>query len=464
MGVCGRALALFHARPLSIERLCYIGVMSKASLNYLDEDKFWAPKVMGDSQYREHWPLLRSFMSKSRDLRTQPAELLDLQADMASALIGAQESQRRLKGQLSDQYSSDAAPPEDVQQAIRVSKRLAHVVKQIGDGMAWRTLHYNRAIIDQLSMKPQTGHLDLESTAEEFAAAEESLKRTAGLVIVNGLTNVLRYGDYTLVHADGHVDIVEVKGGKGSKRSGHTKTQRRELGKVVDFITQGIGLRLARPSAIFSHRRELKSHLPVVGELIREARVSGSAHARLSDCLAVDVLFTDMMVAEDRQPIMHNPFMQSNEGRTYHSLQFFDRFAKNVAPYSIFPFSDEDCSDIMTGAILLISHFNYGNLVRCLRRRGLSVESPTKSQTAAYAELSLGEMQRHQDDVALRVSRAGDPRVLFLRQALLGRHLYEFLDEESFADAAEEMFDRTGIEGVGVAFSPSFRNEKDLWD
>jgi hypothetical protein len=352
----------------------------------------------------------------------------------------------------------------EIQKAIAVSRRLAHIIRQIADGIAWRTLRYDRALIYQLAMKPQTGHLDLETTAQEFSAASERLRRSGNLVVMNELTNGLRHGDYTFVDSDAFVGIVEVKAGRGSKQSGRATRQRRKLKQVVEFVTKGTGLTLAGPSARFFHRRELKSHLCEISDVIQQAKVDGSAHARLSDCLAVEAWYMQKLVDEKRKPRRQDPFAQSRQASSYSNLDFFARFARNLAPYSVFPFSDEDCTDLMTGAIWLITHFSHGNLVRCLRRRGLSVEVPTKEQMQTYASLDLADKRLHEDDVAIRLSRPRDPRVLILRQALLGRHLYEFLDEESFADAAEELLDQTSIEDIGLAFFPSYANEQELWD
>jgi hypothetical protein len=380
---------------------------------------------------------------------------------MASALLGAQQSQRQLQAELAECAGRDGEHLEDLDRAIAVARRLARIIRQIADGIAWRTLRYDRAAIYQLALKNPTGHLELESTAQELAYADAHVRSTGDLVIMNDLTNFLRYGDYTAVAADGTVRIAEVKGGKGSGKSGRASRQRQKLDEVLEFLDTGVGITQQGPAALFPHKTRARTHLQAVGAVIREARAKGCAHARLSDCLAVDALDMELLFREGRMAQLHNPFAQSRQASSHSSLTFFDQFSKNLAPYSVYPFPDDDCTDLMTGNLWLRTHFNHGNLVRCLRRRGVRVRFPTNSELEAYNQLDPGEKRRREDDVGIRVWSRNQPTVLTIRQALLGRLLYEFLDEECFADCVEEVLEQ---EAIGIGLFPAFENEADLWD
>ena len=430
-------------------------------LGELDREQSMVPKVLSDPQYREHLPTVRSFMARSRQLRDRPRELLELQADMASALLGVQASQRELEGQLVSQPVGDSPALDDLERAIAVCKRLAHIIKQIADGIAWRTLQYDRAAIYQLALKNPTGHLQRQSAAHEFAAAAARVGRTGDLVAMNDLTNCLRYGDYTAVAADGTVRMAEVKAGKASRRSGRATRQRRKLDEVLEFLDSGVRLTGERLTAFLLHKTRARTHLQAVGDVIRQAKAQGCAHARLSDCLAVEALYMETLFEQGRSPELHNPFAQSRQASSHHSLTFFDQFARNLAPYSVYPFPDDDCSDVMCGYLWLCTHFNRGNLIRCLRRRGLSVRLPTESEADAYNQLDPGEKRRREDDVAIRVWRPDQPTILTIAGALLGRLHYEYLDEECFADCVEEVLEQPA---VGVTFFPAFENEAELWN
>jgi hypothetical protein len=397
---------------------------------------------------------------------------------MASALWGAEQSQGRLEAELAECADRDGEHLEDFDMAIAVARRLAHVIREIADGIAWRTLRYDRAAIYQLALKNPTGHLELESTAQELAYADVHVRSTGDLVIMNDLTNFLRYGDYTAVAGDGTVRIAEVKGGKGSAKSGRATRQRRKLDEVLQFLHSSVRLTDHGAAALFLHKTRPRTHLEAVCQVIRQARVEGSAHARLSDCLAVDAWDTEVLFEQGRTPDLLSPFVQSRQAYSRHSLTFFDTFPRNVAPYSVFPFPDQDCTDLMTGALWLHTHFNHGNLVRCLRRRGFSVRLPTNSEIEAYEQLRPGERRRARDEPAIRLWRPPDNKVLTLSGALLSRLLYEYLDEECFVDCAEEVFalpesaltlfpaaeEMLPLAESGLTLFPAFDSEADLWD
>jgi hypothetical protein len=313
----------------------------------------------------------------------------------------------------------------------------------------------------QLALKNPTGHLDLESAARELAAAMAHADRTSDLVVINDLTNFLRHGDFTSVGAAGDVVIAEVKAGSGSARSGRATRQRHRLDDVLQFLKSGVRLTNDEAAVLFAHKTKLRTHLSAVGELIRGARKKGTAHARLSDCLAVDAWYMEMLYDEERIPTFHDPFAQSTQAYSYHSFTVLKGFARNVAPYSVYPFPDKDCTDLMTGDLWLWTHFNHGNLIRSLRRRGVIARFPTDTQMESYEQLTPGERKRREDEVGIQVRRPGGRAILTSSPGLLARLIYEYLDEECFADCVEEMLDRGA---VGITMFPAFQDETQLWD
>jgi hypothetical protein len=409
-------------------------------------------------------------MGRSRELRKQPASLLELQSDMASALVAAEESKRRLESDLAQCTDDNSSSAERLEVAIAVAKRLANVIRQIGDGIAWRALNYDRPVIRQLADKPQTGHMELESAVKEFAAAAGRVEHTGEVVVMNDLTNFLRYGDYTCVRP-GRVAIVEYKGGEAARRSSRAGRQRRRLEEVLEFVNTGVRDTDSGREMLLRQRVMARSHLATVAELIREARTKGAAEARLGPSLAIDIFYFELL-AEISDPrkmarFSHNPFLQTREAISHHSLELFHGFSGNVAPYSIFPFSDEDCSDVMVGAMWLRSHFSYRNLARCLKRRGLSVVLPTDAENRGYLDLSIGQRRRAAERLGIVVSRPRDARSLLFPLDSTARMWAEFLAEDSFADSVEEALSRDDLfEGhdAPIRFRTGFANEAELWD
>lgn len=416
-------------------------------------------KVVAHPEYRRHEPYLVSFMARSRELRADPEKLLSLQAEMVREVIALQASQRDYQAEI------DAGKLEHDQYVAAVCKQLALGIRQIADGIAWRTLGYDRTAIHALVCKPQTGHMQPETAAQEIEVAATHVAGTGEFVILNDLTNCLRYGDFTSVGPNA-MGIHEVKAGLGAARSGRALTQRQRTIEVIEFLKSRERRSAENVQRLVRLRATPRGHAHELAGLIREVRREGSAHARLSDCLAVEVFDAELMAqafADGRAPpdkAFHNPFAQSKDAGTFHSLQHFDKFSPNAAPYSVFPLPNEDCVGIMTGSLWLCTYFNRGNFVRCLRRRGLRVRVPTDEELKAAPRFKPGELAAHELDNPIVI--AGRSHVLLLSLGRVGQMIHELLDEESFADAMEEQLETAGSEEELVY--AAFEDEASLWD
>ena len=422
-------------------------------------------KVVADPRRAEVREGLVDFMRRSRAFRRDPPRLLELQAEMVGALLNLEHS----KGQ-SEMQALGHAQTEAISEAAvdtGLSKLLICAVRSIGDGIAWRALDYDRAALKLLSLKPQTGYLDHSSVLQEVGVASEYVEGGGNLVIVNDLTNFLRYGDLTVVSTEG-VGIIEVKGGKSSSRSRRARRQSKALETVIARLNQGEWETDEGVGRIRRLRATPNAHLLEVAHLIEEAKSRGAANARLSDCTAVDVWYMPVLVnaadPEEAHRFLHDPFSQSKDAYTYNRVEYLDKFSINLAPYSIYPFSQEDCVDLMIGDLLIWTHFSHGNLRRCLKRRDLFVRWPSDDEFEAYDRLTLAEKHQRMDDVALRVARHGGTDEMLVELGLLGRLPYEFLDEESFADGLEELLDMSRDDEHPALYFDAFQREADLWD
>lgn len=411
-------------------------------------------KVVAHPEYRKHEPHLVSFMARSREFRADPVQLLYLQAEMAREVIHLQAEQRDY------QAKTDAGELEQYRYIAAVCRQLAHGIRQVADGIAWRSLGYDRGAIHELAWKPQSGHMNLETALQEIEAAAKHVEETGELVVLNDLTNFLRYGDFTSIGQG--ITIHEVKAGRGSAKSGRAHKQKKRTDEVIEFIARRERQTNGGLEKLVRLRAKPRAYLERLPALISQARESGSAHARLSDCLAVEVF--DLKLIADAYAAgkvrFHNPFAQSKDTGTSHSLELFDKFTPNMAPYSVFPLSSEDCVGIMTGSLWLFTYFNKGNFVRCLRRRGLRVRFPSEDELKAAPKWMPGQVADHELDNPVVIM--GSAHVVLLSLGLLSRMIDELLDEETFADMIEEQLHTAGGEKELVYLA--FEDETDLWD
>ena len=421
-----------------------------------------AARLTTDAQFEEHRAFLLSSLSRSCEVRDNPPELLDLQGDIGAFLLTLQESQRQLETEA--EQSDDK---RTVELLVAVVKRLRAIAKQIADGIAWRALGYDRAVLHLLALKPQTGSLERSAAISEMVAASEYLAATGELVILNDLTNFLRYGDFTSVASD-KVVIHEVKAGRGASKSGRATRQRQRTDDIIEFLNKGQAATKRGEERLLYLKTKPVDHLRELASLIRESRRIGSASARLSKCLAVEVFDTKQMavaIASGEHPweSSSNPFGQSADAMSFDSLTLFARNTTNVAPYSIFPLEYEDRLALMTGEIWVVCHYNFKNLVRCLRRRDLNAELPTKEKFEELKDLPRGEVIRREFETALTVSKESSRLELRVPLSAQGELFYEFLDEESFADAIEEELDKVVNNRPGYSHR-TFLAEGERWD
>lgn len=293
-------------------------------------------------------------MERSREYRADAERLLDLQGEMVDTLLDIEESQRNIQSDLAAATSAKESEREEAIATIGLCKQVHLIIKWIADGMAWRAFGYDRAVIHQLALKPHSGHLELKTVTQELAVAASHADQTGNLVILNDLTNFLRYGDFTSIGPE-KIGIHEVKAGRGSARSGQASRQRRKALSTIEFLKTGRREGPGVPERLLRFRTEPTSHLHEVHDVISKARAAGSAYRRLSDCLAVQVFevhqMSEALVATQpgARKLVRNPFTQSRDSVTRHSFEVIQAFTPNLAPYSVFPFSADDCADVMLG-------------------------------------------------------------------------------------------------------------------
>jgi hypothetical protein len=419
-------------------------------------------RVVGHPKYQQLCTRYRSFLSRSRAVGDDPQELLHLQADIAETLLGLEAAQRKQKKRLGNNHLKVEEVGEAKLRAA-VARRLAHIVREIADGIAWRFFYYDRAGLYQLARKPQVGHLDEANINYEMARAEAHGARGA-LVLLNDLTNFVRYGDLSLRTDDGFT-FIETKGGEGSAGSGHATRQQRKLREMRDFINTGSKQTPEGNECIYRLTTQPKTHLAEVAELIREASQQGKVHARLSDCLAVDVYHVETASASPRGRrrllnVRDNPFSESMKAFACHSLDLFNQFTPNRAPYSVFPWPDDVCTDLLEGRIWIVSYFNWGKLERSLKKRGLRVgEELDRERVLQFRALPFAEQKRKGLWMSVGRPNSTPLRISFVE---LARLAYEFLDEQSFADAIEELSE-IGISS-GDTYFTAFENEAQIWN
>lgn len=415
-------------------------------------------RVLADPGFRRNRDPLIDSLKKSLECRDDGERLLYLQAELANSVIHAQAELRKIK-----RGDRQFDTPDAKSRFVDASSALVHVLRAIADGIAWRSLGYDRAGIHELAIAPQTGHMELETAIEEMTSAAEILTEDpTQIVILNDLTNFLRFGDVTIVQGS-KVWIHEVKSGKASAGDRRATRQKQRLRQVIEVLNESGDSSIDGNHRLVRAPMRPKSYQEEVKHVLSLVRENGFASAQFSGAVAISAFDVDTVTQMNLSPtdVLDNPFAGARYLTPYNSGLFVGRFSPNVAPYSIFPFAAEDRIDLLMGRLVIVTWLDAEAVIGHARRRGLSARLPTKSDYDKLPrDLKPGQIRDHELDVAIEI---GDRRnLMLLPMAALSRVGYEFLTEESFVDAIEDSLEHA--RSTEETFYQAFREEYWLWD
>ncbi len=336
-------------------------------------------------------------------------------------------------------------------------------VMHLLDALVWRLLDYDRTTVQILADHKPTGHLD-DTFLDDLAKAEQITREEHAIVLVNDLTNVLRYGDLT-IFKDGKPFPLENKSGKASADSRRATRQRLALQGLQRFLALGIRDTDYSRDYIFAPQLSPKTYHTVVAQAIGEARKKGYYQLQLSDCLAIEVLWPKCGDADIPQG---RPFSQEEYILPVDNLSIADIPVTKIAPYGIFPFDDEVCFGLLTGELVIRSVLNLRRLQKKYQQVGLRLElpQPTKDEIRAYVSAPIADRRKQLNRLALSIE---DSRNNGMSADLnyLWPIVFEFWQEESLIEAQRQLLKFMGdmhfSDDKATRFYIGYGNEGSIW-
>lgn len=252
----------------------------------------------------------------------------------------------------------------------------------VGDGLAWRLLGYDRALMRALAEAPTKPHVLSPGTIEEVKQWASEFHSGDGVPILNSLTNGLAIGDLTVVHPDQSVEIVEVKA--SNSKSGRGVRQRQAMSELITVLNEGRANIPDRQVQIEILDIKPESRLKQLEELLLAAGKRGWAAERIGACCFVEAF--DVTAIEDMESAMEQVDRARNSVRSWqpdddvHQSSSLDllTYSPNCAPFSIFPFSPRLCVEVMVGKKFFYSSLNVSQLCRELENGGWKVRETPK--------------------------------------------------------------------------------------
>ena len=341
--------------------------------------------------------VMEDYISITRRRIKNHTAMAKVQLHMIEDLMLAQGAIKRYRKQYDDlvtkQGSSDPTPElRLVNNELFLYRAFANTFRIIGDGIAWRVLGFDRAVLRALAgSQVQQQLLDPGAVNElnQFARAFDTGK---GFAILNAMTNCLAIGDVTAAAGDGTIDIDEMK--SSGAGGGRVQKQKQRMSEVSELIKNGRGKLEGKDVSIVRYNVPLTNDLAELRRMFDEATDVGYSAAMLNEWCYLEA-FDFKALADDRTKWKEGVSERRKRMEPWrHAKDFIMKtnsldllsFTPNCAPFSVFPFSDRTCAELIVGSKQYTSYLNLAELGQEYKRLGWPVEkSPEEFAAEAGA-------------------------------------------------------------------------------
>lgn len=402
-------------------------------------------------------PFLEDILKKSRNRKVDAKKLLELQGKIAEKIIFCEKQAAFFKKTADREVKNDEWRSREIYMAHR------RMLKGIMDGVAFRFLNFERPVLRQLVEHPQTGYLT-GGFIKELEKAEYIVNKTGFYVILNDLTNFLRYGDLTIITPDGNI-IDEVKTTGGSRGN-----QKKYLHELIERLNKKVLKAGEQTAQYIEISGKPTTFLVQVEEIINKSKssVTGIHATKVSPYLWVSSTYTpklkEYFEANKKLPELPKiPFAREEISAPTNSLMFFDEFSPNIIPFSVFPFSERVICEIMTGQIQLKVVLNEKELIKSFRGKGWELIMPSRKDIlAVYDTDDIDKIKEAiVDPIYFSTLKKGDFTYRIPREELL-RIETEFRSVKSIVDESEGLMN-INRDRVSRMVTTNFSKEYLVW-
>lgn len=338
----------------------------------------------------DYLDILEDFLTVTRRRRNNRTAMAKVQLHLVEELLIAQAAIKQYRHKFDDLTAQLATPQSDeeklradlrtVERELFFHRAHANSFRSIGDGIAWRALGHDRAALRALSGSAVKQQILEQGTINELHQWSAAFDTGQGLAILNALTNWLAIGDITVVKNDGEIEVVEVKGTNAS--GARVSRQKQRMREASDLLKTGKGVLEGQEISIVRLGVSLQNDLATLFQLLEEADRTGWAGGRINNCCHVEAFdFRAIGGAEKawkqgvEQTKKEIASWTENDDLVVRmdSLDIL-AFTPNCAPFSVFPFPERLCVELLTGAKNYSCFMNLTELGREFERHGWEVE------------------------------------------------------------------------------------------
>ncbi len=461
----------------------------------LDEKTVGAiSSILNDTNYKKNIDYLREVFvaTRSQGNRYNASFLLSAQLTLAnfqSDVWKMLREGRRLKKEIKDKnYPTKTEELQGIEYQIVINKQLLRISKVIADGMAWRNMSYDRMLMDIASRAFGTGAIDAEASdfQSELAWAFIISKKFNATVFVNDLTNYLRIGDLTEIRGE-EIFVHEIKKLGEKVNNVFTLNDKKKLTKqskrLLEFQevakTKVIDFNGKKVSSVTINVR-LQNHFRKIVGLLENARRNGTAEIKIEPYLTVHATsFHDSSKLDFTKGILNIPTAEKGFTVVHSNWDSFysdglGNFMRLMLPYSISPFKNSYCMDLMSGHLLLTTALNIEGLKQAFKNKGWEIEEFDEKEL----DKDLAEMEKNKETIfsgekLITTSTYSSSYYFMLRRGPFAFPIdtkisinmtYEFLTFETINQFAENAYSRAEKKQKDEIYYPIFADDKKIWN
>ncbi|HVQ39016.1 MAG TPA: hypothetical protein VMS31_15875 [Pyrinomonadaceae bacterium] len=326
-----------------------------------------------------------------------PADYSEFQGHLFKAVYQVEERRGQCSRVLK-RFRGGKGPPADVpppavgdatslrawQLEAFVFERAARQLRAVGDGLAWRVFGYDRRRILALSRNDSPGMMfGKDGLPYELGRVEDIWRDKQHFALLHDLTNCLRIADVSEFTDEGVV-LHEVK-----KNSRIETKQRRRIEEAINAVMHGGPLPGGVVDAwLVELQQPYAADLQPLNDAIQLACKHGSrgmrlGHGRALIANAPDVVASkwghdyesgvDWLSSIKRRALKRAGIQDARRHIIGRSADTASR-SPSMAPWSIYPFSAEDCAALICDEVMFETVISLDALAESLASTGLRVE------------------------------------------------------------------------------------------
>jgi len=370
------------------------------------------------------------------------------------------------------------------------NKLVAAGYREIADGLAWKTLGYDRARLRILAEADSPGFIATPDGPKigrnaEFHYAQNVIDNNA-FVLIHDVTNQLLVGDLSMVRKFGDIPhLAEVK----SKKLITPSTISKKIDKSMKLSSQEDRLIQAQ---LLMEKDEIgkytdpakvrRINVPVitfhdnVRQSIKIAREKGVSRIQPAKYINIEIVdFHKKDLNPEEVTGVERPF----EGEEILQFSNFDSIAlkmdglimRGKTPYSVYPYEIADRIDLMTGGLYLHVVLSIDRLKDDLVKKGWKLEVNIPDDRKPYQDVKFGgnELFRgtSEKDLVVKLVHFESGFTIKMSMDFFTRIGHEFFTlDDIMIPYIDKMNQAIGAQEQGISsfIFPVNDSEKDIWD